>query len=188
MMTSNDVRGVAPAMAVPMTCFVTVLFALSSWGSFTNTRFSYLGPILVVGLLMVGTGISARLLRVHGAEHPRLAAVARVWSEVVADLEPHLRREEQVLFPWIRRLASGAIVGPSVCAPIGQMMAEHQALGDLLRALRRAADDYRVPDGACASFRALYDGLAAFEADTHLHIHKEDDLLFRAAVALEVDR
>ncbi|WP_328531554.1 DUF3488 and transglutaminase-like domain-containing protein [Nocardioides sp. NBC_00368] len=67
MMTSSDVRGVVPAMAVPLTCFVTVLFALSSWGSFTNTRFSYLGPVLVAGLLVVGTGISARLLRVHGS-------------------------------------------------------------------------------------------------------------------------
>ncbi|OIJ25944.1 hypothetical protein UG56_015315 [Nocardioides luteus] len=66
-MTSSDVRGVAPAMSVPVTCLVTVLFALSSWGSFTNTRFSYLGPILVVGVLIVGTGISARLLRVHGS-------------------------------------------------------------------------------------------------------------------------
>lgn len=67
MMTSRDARGVVPAMAVPLTCFLTVLFALSSWGSFTSTRFPYLGPILVAGLLVVGTGISARLLRVHGS-------------------------------------------------------------------------------------------------------------------------
>ncbi|NGN91494.1 transglutaminase domain-containing protein [Nocardioides sp. KC13] len=67
MMTSADVRGVAPAMAVPVACFLTVLFALSSWGSFTSTPFSYLGPILVAGLLVIGTGISARLLRVHGS-------------------------------------------------------------------------------------------------------------------------
>jgi transglutaminase-like putative cysteine protease len=67
MMTSRDTRGVVPAMAVPLTCFLTVLFALSSWGSFTSTRFPYLGPILVAGLLVVGTGISARLLRVHGS-------------------------------------------------------------------------------------------------------------------------
>ncbi|MER7555443.1 DUF3488 and transglutaminase-like domain-containing protein [Nocardioides sp. NPDC126508] len=67
MMTSSDVRGIAPAVAVPVTSFVTVLLALWSWGSFTSTRFAYLGPILVVGLLVVGTGISARLLRVHGS-------------------------------------------------------------------------------------------------------------------------
>jgi transglutaminase-like putative cysteine protease len=66
MMASSDVRSVAPAMAVPVTCFVTVLLALLSWGSFTSTSFSYLGPILVAGMLVVGTGISARLLRVHG--------------------------------------------------------------------------------------------------------------------------
>ncbi|MEI7058039.1 DUF3488 and transglutaminase-like domain-containing protein [Nocardioides sp. CCNWLW239] len=67
MMSSTNVRGVLPSMAVPMTCFLTVLFALSSWGSFTSSRFPYLGPILVAGLLVVGTGISARLLRVHGS-------------------------------------------------------------------------------------------------------------------------
>ena len=64
MMTTN-VRGAVPAMAVPVTCFVTVLLALLSWGSFTDARFPYLGPILLAGLLVVGTGISARLLRVH---------------------------------------------------------------------------------------------------------------------------
>lgn len=67
MMTSADARSVVPTMAVPVTCFVTVLIALSSWGSFTSLRFAYLGPILVAGLLVVGTGISARLLRVHGS-------------------------------------------------------------------------------------------------------------------------
>ncbi|MEU6135781.1 DUF3488 and transglutaminase-like domain-containing protein [Nocardioides sp. NPDC047086] len=66
-MTSRDARGVVPAVAVPLASFTTVLFALSSWGSFTDARFPYLGPILVAGLLVVGTGVSARLLRVHGS-------------------------------------------------------------------------------------------------------------------------
>ncbi|GGR59145.1 transglutaminase family protein [Nocardioides luteus] len=66
-MATNDVRGLTPALGVPLTSFLTVMFALVSWGSFTDDRFPYLGPILVAGLLVVGTGVSARLLRVHGA-------------------------------------------------------------------------------------------------------------------------
>ncbi|TQL69236.1 transglutaminase superfamily protein [Nocardioides albertanoniae] len=64
---TTDVRGAVPTMAVPVTCFVTVMLALLSWGSFTDARAAYLGPILVAGLLVVGTGVSARLLRVHGS-------------------------------------------------------------------------------------------------------------------------
>ena len=42
-----------------------------------------------------------------------------------------------------------------------------------------------MPDDACASYRELYAALAAFECDTHMHVHKENNLLFPAVVELE---
>ena len=61
----------------------------------------------------------------------------------------------------------------------------------LLAELRRATGDYEVPADACASYRMLYAGLRELEADTHLHVHKENNALFPAVVELEqglVDR
>ena len=69
--------------------------------------------------------------------------------------------------------------------PISVMLREHDHVGELLATLRRLTDGYQTPADGCASYRALFDGLAALEADTHLHVHKENNLLFPAVVALE---
>ena len=56
---------------------------------------------------------------------------------------------------------------------------------DLLRALRTTTSDYTLPDDACFSYRELYRRLAAFEAETHEHIHLENNILFPRAIELE---
>ena len=98
-------------------------------------------------------------------------------------------KEEQVLFPMIRELAGAAEPPEFHCGslqnPISVMLAEHDRAGDLLTTLRSLTDGYVAPADGCASYRALYAGLAELEADTHLHVHKENNLLFPAVVALE---
>jgi regulator of cell morphogenesis and NO signaling len=126
--------------------------------------------------------LAQKVAGVHGRSHPELMEVLADLAEVRDDLEPHLRKEEQVLFPAIRR----HVPGRSLAAPIQVMLAEHDVAGDLLERLRRSAGDYVVPDDGCASYRALYDGLLALERDTHLHIHKENNVLFPALLASSV--
>ncbi len=129
---------------------------------------------------------------VHGGRHPELGAVRRTYEELRAELEPHLVKEEQVLFPMIHEL--DASDGPvqfhcgSLQNPISVMLVEHDRAGDLLRELRSLTNDYSVPADGCASYRATYEGLEAVEADTHLHVHKENNLLFPAVEALEAQR
>jgi regulator of cell morphogenesis and NO signaling len=65
------------------------------------------------------------------------------------------------------------------------MLRDHDELGALLQDLRTSTNDYSVPDDGCASYRALFDGLAQLEADTHLHVHKENNVLFPRVVVLE---
>jgi regulator of cell morphogenesis and NO signaling len=98
-------------------------------------------------------------------------------------------KEERVLFPMIRELA-GATTAPSfhcgsVGNPIRMMLLEHDRAGELLARLRAVTDDYRPPADGCASYRALYRALEELEADTHLHVHKENNVLFPAVLALE---
>jgi regulator of cell morphogenesis and NO signaling len=69
--------------------------------------------------------------------------------------------------------------------PISVMLVEHDRAGDLLGTLRSLTDGYRAPADGCASYRALYDGLAELEADVHLHVHKENNVLFPTVVELE---
>ncbi len=133
--------------------------------------------------------LAEKVARVHGERHPELAGVVAALRAVRAELEPHLLKEERVLFPMIREL-DGAERLPSfhcgsVRNPIAVMFAEHEQAGDLLRALRHAARDFAVPDDGCASYQALMAGLEALEADTHVHIHKENNVLFPAVFGLE---
>jgi regulator of cell morphogenesis and NO signaling len=64
---------------------------------------------------------------------------------------------------------------------------EHDRAGELLAELRAAAGSYLVPDDACASYRSLYERLEALELDTHQHIHKENHVLFPAALRMAAE-
>jgi regulator of cell morphogenesis and NO signaling len=127
-----------------------------------------------------------KIVTVHGERHPELAEVQRLFAELRADLEPHLTREERELFPMIRRLATtdgpGSDTG-ALAAQIDALAAEHETVGDLLEALRRVTSGYTTPADGCASYSAGYRALADLEADTHLHVHKENNLLFPAVRA-----
>jgi len=129
----------------------------------------------------------------HGETHPELHELANVFYELCDDLAPHLVKEERVLFPYIEQLErafenSGAVNFPpfgTVRHPVSMMMTEHDTAGDLLRRMREISMEYRLPEGACPSFTALYNRLEAFEKDLHQHIHLENNLLFPRAVELE---
>jgi regulator of cell morphogenesis and NO signaling len=131
--------------------------------------------------------LAAKVLSVHRERHPELADVRRLVAELRAELEPHLLKEERVLFPAIRALVDGAREFPfgTVRNPIAAMATEHDRAGELLTALRSATGNYAVPDDACASYRSLYERLAAAETDTHRHIHLENNVLFPTAIAVE---
>jgi regulator of cell morphogenesis and NO signaling len=131
------------------------------------------------------TALVDKIVSVHGERHPELADVQRLYNELRADIEPHLAREEQELFPMIRQLA--ATTGgpeshdPAIVAQIELLAAEHETVGDLLDELHRVTSGYTTPADGCASYAACYRALAEFEADTHLHVHKENNVLFPAA-------
>jgi len=133
--------------------------------------------------------LATKVVGVHGDRHPELLDIQAAYRALRADLEPHLTKEERALFPMIRELAT-AIDQPafhcgSVRNPISMMMLEHDRAGELLTTLRSLTSGYEPPADGCASYRALFDGLAELEADTHLHVHKENNVLFPAVVALE---
>jgi regulator of cell morphogenesis and NO signaling len=140
------------------------------------------------------TVLAAKVADAHGASHPELAEVRDVFAELRADLEPHLMKEERVLFPMIRELdeaqdSQGSLPSfhcGSVRNPISVMIAEHERAGELFERLRELTSAYTPPDDACTSYRALLDGLNELEADTHLHIYKENHLLFPRVVEQEV--
>ncbi|MDH3300683.1 MAG: iron-sulfur cluster repair di-iron protein [Acidimicrobiia bacterium] len=129
----------------------------------------------------------SRVIDAHAERHPELHDVRATFEELRRDLEPHLEKEEEILFPMIRELhatqGESRFHSGSLQAPIGVMRLEHDRAGELLARLRAQTSAYTPPSDGCASYQALYTGLAELEADTHLHIHKENNLLFPAVVS-----
>jgi regulator of cell morphogenesis and NO signaling len=134
-----------------------------------------------------------KVCAVHGRRHPELARLRKIFHDLAQELVTHLFKEEAVLFPYIVRLEEATTEEqPVVPAPFGtvrnpvaMMLREHDDAGSALRALRRESGDYAAADDACASYRALYQALAGFEADLHQHIHLENNILFPRAIEME---
>lgn len=135
--------------------------------------------------------LAHKVAGVHGHRHPELREIEATFAALQADLEPHLTKEERVLFPMIRELASATSAPSFHCGtlanPIRMMLVEHDRAGELLAELHSLTGGYQPPADGCASYRALYDGLAELEADTHLHVHKENNVLFPAVLASEAE-
>lgn len=137
--------------------------------------------------------LSEKVARVHGDRHPELLEVKRLFERLVLDLDPHMLKEEKVLFPMIgsmeEALSNAVPFGGLHCAsignPIGQMEFEHESVGALLSGLRAVTRGFLVPEGACNSYLALYTGLEKLESDLHLHIHYENNVLHPMARRLE---
>jgi regulator of cell morphogenesis and NO signaling len=135
----------------------------------------------------------AKVCGVHGQNHPELFHLQNQFQELRCDLEPHMLREEQVLFPYIIRLEKTIEenqpfpIPPfgTVRNPVRVMMAEHDAAGEILRTMREASSDYTTPPDGCISFQTLYSALIALEADLHQHIHLENNILFPRAAERE---
>ncbi|MFN7931495.1 MAG: iron-sulfur cluster repair di-iron protein [Blastocatellia bacterium] len=134
-----------------------------------------------------------KVAAVHGNQHPELLQLKLLFLSLKEELEPHLMKEENVLFPFLTKLEAalnnqGAV--PLSCFgtvqnPIRMMSIEHDTAGDLLKEMRETAQQYTVPPEACMSYQALYQAFIELEADLHQHIHLENNILFPKALAAE---
>lgn len=139
------------------------------------------------------TGLIAKVVAVHGQAHPELSRVQTTFAGLAGELREHMRKEEDLLFPYITQMEEAARYrrrGPepmfgTVQNPVAVMTMEHEASGQALEKIREATKNYAVPPDGCASYQALYQALAAFAADLHQHIHLENNILFPRAAELE---
>ena len=135
-----------------------------------------------------------KVVSVHGARDPEiLPRMAEVFAAFRAEIEMHMQKEEEILFPFIEQYGRAEVqnrpVPPvpfgSIANPIAMMEREHASAGGALAEIRTLTGDFTLPAYACSTVRALYEGLQVLEADLHVHIHLENNILFPRAIALE---
>lgn len=134
-----------------------------------------------------------KLCKVHGAKHPELVKINEEFKASASELAMHMKKEELMLFPYIRKLIAVKDNHEKKEQPnfgsvqnlINMMMDEHNSEGERFRKIAELSDNYNPPDGACTTYKVTFSSLKEFEEDLHMHIHLENNILFPKAVALE---
>ena len=133
-----------------------------------------------------------KIAEVHGARHPEVIEIAAIFAKIATDMAAHLREEEDILFPAIKRIDAAKKAGnlpedsdvETIKATLVRLDQEHQEIGDAVHAIRHLANGYAIPDDVCNTFAVTYQKLREFEDDLHKHVHLENNILFPKAARL----
>lgn len=134
-----------------------------------------------------------KVAKVHGENNTELIRINQLFRKVAGELASHMKKEELILFPFIKKMVKADREGKemhfphftTVANPIHMMEEEHEEAGNILKEIARLSNNYTPPEHACNTFRALYDKLQEFEEDLHQHIHLENNILHPKALQLE---
>lgn len=134
-----------------------------------------------------------KICKVHGGHHPELFEINELFTASVGVLAQHMKKEELVLFPFVRKMVKAQLSGSpvetpqfgTVKNPIQTMMAEHDNEGERFRQIEALSNGYAPPEDACNTYRVTLALLKEFEDDLHLHIHLENNILFPKAAEME---
>jgi regulator of cell morphogenesis and NO signaling len=144
-------------------------------------------------VLPVLRGYTKKIASVHGERHPELLQIAEQFRRVADELEGHMMKEEQILFPYIKELSKAERTGRmlsespfgTIANPIAVMEQEHEGAGEGLERIRALSGGYTPPADGCTTYRVCFAELRDFEADLHQHVHLENNILFPKAIELE---
>ena len=132
-----------------------------------------------------------KIAQVHGAHHPEVIEIAGIFDKLAADMTLHLQKEEEQLFPAIRKLALLEKEGNGAAGDVAELRKilaelshEHDEVGAAIHEIRRLAGNYTVPADVCNTFMVTYQKLREFEDDLHKHVHLENNILFLKAARL----
>ncbi|QCX37857.1 iron-sulfur cluster repair di-iron protein [Aureibaculum algae] len=134
-----------------------------------------------------------KLCKVHGSRHPELFEITEHFNASAGELTAHMKKEELILFPIIRKMIDVNLKGTEMSKPhfgtvenpIEVMMNEHENEGDRFREIDRLSNSYTPPADACNTYQVTFSLLKEFEDDLHQHIHLENNILFPKAIVLE---
>ena len=138
-------------------------------------------------------GYLKKIIAAHGNRHKELHDILDFFEGTASDLTLHMKKEELMLFPQVRKMFKSHKEGAEIVLPpfgsfenpIGAMMKEHTDEGERFRQIRALSNNYTPPADGCNTYKVTFKLLEEFEKDLHLHIHLENNILFPKAIDLE---
>ena len=136
----------------------------------------------------------ARLREARGrTDAVTVVPLEKVFRFFKRELENHLRKEEEVLFPMIAQLEAASVAGVRlprysfgpIANPIGVMEEEHDAERRELDKMLGLTGNCSGPAEASNTYRTLFKRLTTLDADMRRHVHLENHILFPRVEILE---
>lgn len=133
-----------------------------------------------------------KIADVHGVHHPEVIQIATIFDKIATDMAAHLKEEEEVFFPAVKRVKAARIAGhtpdsedlETIRTSLLKLQSEHEEIGDAVHSIRHLSKDYAIPGDVCNTFMVTYQKLKEFEDDLHKHVHLENNILFPKAAEL----
>jgi regulator of cell morphogenesis and NO signaling len=117
--------------------------------------------------------LSRKVEMVHAGDPNAPVGLSDLLRRMIGELEVHMKKEELILFPAMRKGG-----GPGIENPIAVMRADHDDHDREVAEIRRITAGPKLPEGACRSWTALYAGVETFLDDLAEHIRLENEVLF----------
>jgi len=120
-----------------------------------------------------------------------LQAISGLFQRLVDDVSSHLRKEEFVLFPYVKQTTCVPETAehiqrmPLLSSVLQQMRRDHRSYADTMAQIRRLTNNFTAPDDACSMTRLCLAELQEFEYDMLQHIYLENNILFPKLLRIE---
>ena len=133
-----------------------------------------------------------KIAGVHGVHHPEVIQIATIFDKIATDISAHLKEEEEVFFPALKRADAARAAGATpdakdretIRVSLLRLYREHEEIGDSVHTIRHLSKEYAIPGDVCNTFMVTYKKLKEFEDDLHKHVHLENNILFPKAERL----
>ncbi|MCO5248725.1 MAG: iron-sulfur cluster repair di-iron protein [Chitinophagales bacterium] len=133
----------------------------------------------------------AKIVEVHGKSHPELTEVQTIFNVMAGELVVHMKKEELILFPNIKKLVKAKngettqTALKSVKSPIMMMVHDHDSQAEQSKKLIQITHHFTTPEDGCNTYQVTYAKLHEFMEDLYMHLHLENNILFPKAEILE---
>jgi len=130
----------------------------------------------------------------HLKNYPDLVILEVIISRFMKEIPPHMKREEEIFFPYIKQIyhahkhreSYARLLIRTLRKPLEEvMLKEHETTGSNLHQLRTATNNYTPPDNACITHKVTFAKLKELDKDLVQHIHLESNILFPKAIKME---
>jgi len=132
-----------------------------------------------IGLLLF------RVAEGDAERHPELNRILELFSLFSGDLKLHMTKEEEAVFPLIRKLEERREPCADLSEIVGRLELEHASATETLENMRQLTHDFCPPSDACGAYRAVLDALHGLEHNLHEHFGIENNILFPRVFQLQ---